>query len=143
MLAKKNYTKNCKSHTYLVNNTSWWETKEEEKLIWTIKKALCTIDRDTESNKIHALLDEVESREEDDIDHLLSNLDAEFVLEKDLENDIVLDEQSNNVLVRKANIYLAEDAQSEVNDEENSVQLEQEIIGKDKDKRKGKIKGWW
>ena len=69
-------------------------------------------------------------------------MDAEFVLEKDLENDIVLDEQSNNVLVRKANIYLVEDAQSEVNDEKNSVQLEQEIIGKDKDKRKGKIKGW-
>ena len=70
-------------------------------------------------------------------------MDAEFVLEKDLENDIVLDEQSNNVLVRKANIYLVEDAQSEVNDEKNSVQLEQEIIGKGKDKRKGKIKGWW
>lgn len=70
-------------------------------------------------------------------------MDAEFVLEKDLENDIVLDEQSNNVLVRKANIYLVEDAQSEVNDEKNSVQLEQEIIGKDKDKRKRKIKGWW
>lgn len=70
-------------------------------------------------------------------------MDAEFVLEKDLENEIVLDEQSNNVLVRKANIYLVEDAQSEVNDEKNSVQLEQEIIGKDKDKRKGKIKGWW
>lgn len=37
------------------------------------------------------------------------NSDTEFVLEKNLENDIVLDEQSNNVLIPEANIYLAED----------------------------------
>lgn len=37
------------------------------------------------------------------------NSDTEFVLEKNLENDIVLDEQSNNVLIPEANIYLVED----------------------------------
>lgn len=37
------------------------------------------------------------------------NSDTEFVLEKNVENDIVLDEQSNNVLIPEANIYLVED----------------------------------
>lgn len=37
------------------------------------------------------------------------NSDTEFVLEKNLENAIVLDEQSNNVLIPEANIYLVED----------------------------------
>lgn len=37
------------------------------------------------------------------------NSDTEYVLEKNLENDIVLDEQSNNVLIPEANIYLVED----------------------------------
>ena len=37
------------------------------------------------------------------------NSDTEFVLEKNLEKDIVLDEQSNYVLTPEVNIYLAED----------------------------------
>ena len=76
-------------------------------------------DRDTESNKTFALLDEVDGDEEDDIDNLLNNSNTECVLEKIFENDIVPDEQLNNVLTSKANNHVAEDTEPEAIDEEN------------------------
>ena len=41
------------------------------------------------------------------------NLDTKFVLKKNLEIDLVPDEQSNNVLIPGANIHLVENAESE------------------------------
>ena len=52
------------------------------------------------------------------------NSNIECVLEKNLENDIVPDEQSNNVLIPEANIYHVNNAESKVNDKENNVKLE-------------------
>ena len=60
---------------------------------------------------------------------------ALIVLKKNLENDLVQDEKSNNVLIVEANIQLAEN--TDVNDEENNVKLEQELTKKGK---KGKVK---
>ena len=67
-------------------------------------------------------------------------MDAEFVLEDNLENYIVLNEQSNNMLIPEVNMHLVEDAKSEVNDKENNVDSEQEITKKGKSKRKEKPK---
>ena len=67
-------------------------------------------------------------------------MDAEFVLEDNLENYIVLNEESNNMLIPEVNMHLVEDAKSEVNDKENNVESEQEITKKGKSKRKEKPK---
>ena len=67
-------------------------------------------------------------------------MDAEFVLEDNLENYIVLNEQSNNMLILEVNMHLVEDAKFEVNDKENNVESEQEITKKGKSKRKEKPK---
>ena len=82
------------------------------------------LDRDTASKKIYVLLDEVESNEEDHTDNILNNLDNNFVTIKNLENNIVLDEQPNNLLIPEANIYLNEETECEVNDEENELEQE-------------------
>ena len=76
--------------------------------------------RDTDSNNIYALVDEVESHEENDIDNLLNNPDTESVLGKYSENDIP-DEQSNNVLIPEVIIHLVKDAEFGVNDGERNV----------------------
>lgn len=56
-----------------------------------------------------------------------------------MENAIVLNEQSNNVLIPEASFFLVKDAEFEKNDEEN-VELEQEITKKKKCKGKQKVK---
>ena len=53
------------------------------------------------------------------------NPDTEFVLKKNLENDLVPDEQQNDALIPEANIHLVKGAESEANDEENNVKLKQ------------------
>ena len=80
-------------------------------------------------------MDNVESNEKDDIGSSLNNSGTDIVLKKNLENDLVQDEKSNNLLIVEANIQLAEN--TDVNDEENNVKLEQELTKKGK---KGKVK---
>ena len=46
-----------------------------------------------------------------------------------------MDEQSNNMLIPEANVYLAKEAESAVNDKENNIASEHEIK-----KRKSKEK---
>lgn len=91
---------------------------------------------DTEQDEIYAFFNDVQSNEEYNID----NLETEFVLEKNLENDILPDEQSNNMLIPKANIFLAKNAESEVNNMKYNVNLQQEIVTKGKGKRNLKSK---
>ena len=47
------------------------------------RKKYVKIDQSTESDHIFALLDEVTSDFEDDIDDLMNHSDTEFILEKD------------------------------------------------------------
>ena len=63
------------------------------------RKHYSKTDIDSASDKIHVLIDEAETDEKDDTDNLLNNLEYDFVLAKNLEDFIVLDEQSNNVLM--------------------------------------------
>ena len=50
------------------------------------------ISKGNESDNIYALSDEVQSDKEDDINNLASNSNIEFVLEKNLENNKVLEQ---------------------------------------------------
>lgn len=74
--------------------------------------------RDTKSSNIYALSAEVESHEEVDIDveNLLNSPGTEFVLEKNLENDIVPEEQSNNALISEVITDFVKDTGSGVSD---------------------------
>ena len=69
--------------------------------------------------------DKDESNEEDGID-LMSNFDIEFVLIKNLENYMVLDEQVDKVLIPISTIHLVECTELEVKDEMNGVEWEEE-----------------
>ena len=64
------------------------------------------------------LLDEVESNDNEGHDNvsLLNNSDTE--LGKNVENNIVLDQQSSNVLIPEVNIHFVEDFECEAKDEE-------------------------
>lgn len=69
--------------------------------------------------------DKDESNEEDGID-LMSNFDIEFVLIKNLENYMVLDEQVDKALIPISTIHLVECTELEVKDEMNGVEWEEE-----------------
>ena len=70
-----------------------------------------------------------------------NNFGTEFELKNNLEDDLVPDEESDNVLTTGASIHLAEDAEAEVNDEGNDV--ESEGTGNNKEReRQRKRKKW-
>ena len=65
--------------------------------IWIIRvKKYVKIDRETGSDKIFALLDQVESDLEDDTDNLMNNSDTNFTLEEILENEVDSDDEPLN-----------------------------------------------
>ena len=67
------------------------------------RKNYVKIDRETGSYEIIALLDEVRSDPENDIDNLMNDSDTEFVLKESLENELNSDDDSLNLLVLEAN----------------------------------------
>lgn len=70
-----------------------------------------------------------------------NNFGTEFELKKNLEDDLVPDEELDNVLTTGASIHLAEDAEAEVNDEGNDG--ESEGTGNNKEReRQRKRKKW-
>ena len=54
------------------------------------------------------------------------------MIKKKLENDILLDKQSNNVVIPEANIHHVENVESKLNVEEDNVESEKEITEKGK-----------
>ena len=67
------------------------------------RKNYVKIDRETGSYEIIALLDEVRSDPENDIDNLMNDSDTEFVLKESLENELNSDDDSLNLIVLEAN----------------------------------------
>ena len=67
------------------------------------RKNYVKIDRETGSYEIIALLDEVRSDPENDIDNLMNDSDTEFVLKESLENELNSDDDPLNLLVLEAN----------------------------------------
>ena len=53
------------------------------------RKRYFHIDESASSEQIHALLDDVESADEDDIDNLINDSDAESIAEKKLHKQLV------------------------------------------------------
>lgn len=54
------------------------------------------------------------------------------MIKKKLENDILSDKQSNNVVIPEANIHHVENVESKLNVEEDNVESEKEITEKGK-----------
>ena len=103
------------------------------------RKKYARIDRNTRSEKIFALLDEVNSDQEDDIDNLMSDSETEFTVDENLDNEIDPDDEPLSVLMPEANIHVVKISTAEANMEESNVVCEKE--SKQKSKRKGKEKG--
>ena len=102
------------------------------------RKKYVRIDRNTRSEEIFALLDEVNSDQEEDIDNLMNDSDTEFIVDENLDNDIDSDDEPLSVLIPEANIHVVKSSTAETNMEESNVVCEKE--SKQKSKRKGKEK---
>ena len=106
---------------------------------------MLSVDREIGSDEIFALLDEVDSDIEDDIDNLMNDSDAECVLEESLEKELNSDDEPLILLVLEANYHVVEDPTIEKILEEGSSKAEKEVTGKNKEKSKvkeiGKGKG--
>ena len=102
------------------------------------RKKYVRIDRNTRSEEIFALLDEVNSDQEEDIENLMNNSDTEFIVDENLDNDIDSDDEPLSVLIPEANIHVVKSSTAEANMEESNVVCEKE--SKQKSKRKGKEK---
>ena len=70
------------------------------------RKKYVRIDRNTRSEEIFALLDEVNSDQEEDIDNLMNDSDTEFIVDENLDNDIDSDDEPLSVLTPEANIHV-------------------------------------
>ena len=64
------------------------------------------------SEEIYAMLDDVESDIDEDIDQLVNDSDTEFVAEEDLP-ECPPQSSNNNVLTPEANIHFLQEAKSE------------------------------
>ena len=103
------------------------------------RKKYARIDRNTRSEEIFALLDEVNSDQEEDIENLMNDSDTEFIVDENLDNDIDSDDEPLSVLIPEANIHVVKISTAEANMEESNVVCEKE--SKEKSKRKDKEKG--
>ena len=88
--------------------------------------------------KFFALLDEVHSDLEDDIDNLMNNSDTEFVLEQSLENELVSDDEPLNLILLEANYHMVENLTIEKTLEESNSKAKKDVKRKSKEKGKGK-----
>ena len=102
------------------------------------RKKYVRIDRNTRSEEIFALLDEVNSDQEEDIDNLMNDSDTELIVDENLDNDTGSDDEPLSVLIPEANIHVVKSSTAEANMEESNVACEKE--SKQKSKRKGKEK---
>ena len=70
------------------------------------RKRYFEIDSNTQSNEIFAMLDSVDSDEEEQIEELMNDSDTEFVVEGDMDEGEMSEGQ--NVLVPEANVHVLE-----------------------------------
>ena len=96
------------------------------------RKQFVKVDRETRDDEIFALLDEVNSDLEDDIDNLMNDLDTEFVLEEILENELDSDDKPLNLLVPEANYHVVENPTIEKTLKEGGSKVEKDLKRKSK-----------
>ena len=70
------------------------------------RKKYVRINRNTRREEIFALLDEVNSDHEEDIENLMNDSDTEFIVDKNLDNDIDSDDEPLSVLIQKPTFML-------------------------------------
>ena len=70
------------------------------------RKKYVRINRNTRSEEIFALLDEVNSDHEEDIENLMNDSDTEFIVDENLDNDIDSDDEPLSVLIQKPTFML-------------------------------------
>ena len=108
------------------------------------RKKYVKIDIETRSDDV-ALLDEVNSDLEDDIENLMNDSDSVFVLEESLENESDTDDEPLNLLVPEANCHVVENPTiKKTLDEqrwEKSIRKKQRKRAKQKEKTKEKEQG--
>ena len=102
------------------------------------RKKYARIDRNTRSEEIFAVLDEINSDQEEDIDNLMNDSETEFTVDENLDNEIDSDDEPLSVLIPEANIHVVKISTAEENMEESNVVCKKE--SKQKSKRKGKEK---
>ena len=90
------------------------------------RKKYVRIDRNTRSEEIFALLDEVNSDHEEDIENLMNDSDTEFIVDENLDNDIDSDDEPLSVLIPEANIHVVKSSTAEANMKESNVVCEKE-----------------
>ena len=96
------------------------------------RKRYVKMDRETRSDKIFALLNEVNSDVEHNIGNLMNDLDTEFVLEESLKNDLDSDDDTLNLLVPEANNRAVENPSIEKTLDKSSSEAEKEGKAKKK-----------
>ena len=85
------------------------ESCKEDKKKWISiikKKKYVRTDRNTRSEEIFPLLDEVNSDQEEDIENLMNDSYTEFIVDENLDNDIDSDDEPLSVLIREAKFML-------------------------------------
>ena len=102
------------------------------------RKKYVRTDRNTRREDIFAILDEVNSDQEEDIENVMHDSDTDFIVDENVDNDIDSDDESLSVLIPEVNILVAKSSTAEANMEESNVVCEKE--SKQKSRRKGKEK---
>ena len=102
------------------------------------RKKCIKIDRETGSDRLFAVLYEVNSDLEDDINNLMNDLDSEFVLKQSLGNVFDSDVEPLNLLVPEGDYHVDKNPTIEKGLGEASSKVQKEEKGKSKEKLKGK-----
>ena len=102
------------------------------------RKKYVRTDRNTRREDIFAILDEVNSDQEENIENVMHDSDTDFIVDENVDNDIDSDDESLSVLIPEVNILVAKSSTAEANMEESNVVCEKE--SKQKSRRKGKEK---
>ena len=108
------------------------------------RKQYVKIDIETRSDDV-ALLDEINSDLEDDIENLMNDSDSVFLLEESLENESDTDDEPLNLLVPEANCHVVENPTIKKTLEEQrwekSISKKHRKRAKQKEKTKEKEQG--
>ena len=74
------------------------------------RKTYVKIDRETGSDEIFAMLDQIESETESDVENLLEDSDTEYIAEEDIPDDNV---ESHEVPVPEATVHVIGESNNE------------------------------
>ena len=79
------------------------------------RKKYVRIDRNTRREENFAILEEVNSDQEEDTDNLINDSDTEFIVDENLDKDINSDDEPLNVLIPETNIHVLKSSTAEAN----------------------------